>query len=133
MDLRKCDLNNVIWTRRSSSGGSDADVSIRKCKSGGLNFTFRNSVLPNITETEYIQIGILDGALLFRTSSRSEGYKVTLKKTTGNYHVCIRNEALDEWAQEFNGEGDYTARMFRKYIYIDPDTTKRDKGGSEND
>lgn len=123
MELRKCNLDDIVWIRKGSSVGSTADISVRKCKDGCINFTFRNGALPNISKSEYVQFGILDGALLFREAGKSDGYKATFKARTGNYHLSIKNnEAILDWLSEFDGEGDYHARMFKSYLYIDSTT-----------
>lgn len=123
MDLSKVKINDIVWTKRVGGHGNNgnADISVFRSKES-VNFTFRNNVIPSLSDTGYIQIGILGDALLFKESDKYTGHKPTKKETSNgsvNYHLHISDTNVLKWIDDNNGIGDYHARLFKNYIYID--------------
>lgn len=123
MDLSKVKINDIVWVKRTGGHGTtgNADISIFKAKDG-INITFRNNVIPSLTETGYVQVGMVSSALLFKESDRYTGHKPSKKATkTGgdNYYLSVSDKDLVKFCEKNNLIGDYHARLFKNYIYVD--------------
>ena len=124
MNLREINLNDIGWVSKKTRRNENADITVTLCKDGCVSITFRNDVIDTLSATGYAQVGIIGSALLFKEADAYEGYKLSHNKSkNGNKNMQISDERIALWAKKY--AGDYTAKLFKTYIYIDGEPSKK--------